>query len=237
MRLLVTRPGEDAAALVALLKARGHQPVAAPVMEIRPIPGAAVDLTGIQALLVTSRNGVRALAAATGARILPVLAVGAGSAAAARAAGFAEVASAEGDVAALARLVAQRLKPEAGPLLQACGNVQAGDLAGLLAAGGYDLRRAVLYEARPLARLPAEAEAFLRDGAPGGVLFYSPRTAELFGRLAAGFALSHLTAYGLSEAVAEMAGRLGFGRIAVAARPAQEALLSLIPLEPKPDPS
>jgi uroporphyrinogen-III synthase len=237
MRLLVTRPGEDAAALIALLEVRGHQPVAAPVMAIRPIPGATVDLKGVQALLVTSRNGVRALTAATDARALPVLAVGAGSAAAARAAGFAAVASAEGDVAALARLVKQRLRPEAGLLLHACGSVQAGDLAGMLAAAGYGLRRAVLYEARPLARLSAEAEAFLRGKTRGGVLFYSPRTVQLFGALAEGFPLTAQTAYCLSEAVAETARRLGFGGIAVAARPEQEALLSLIPLEPKPDPS
>ena len=241
MRLLVTRPAEDAEDLAALLKAGGHQVLVAPVMEIRPIPGATVDLSGVQAILVTSRNGLRALAEATPRRDLPVLAVGAASAEAARAAGFAEVLSAEGDARALARLAIGTLKPGDGPLLHGTGSVTAGDLAGILTVAGYQLRRAVLYEAKPLSRLSAAARAFLASGEPGGVLFYSPRSASLFASLVEAESLTRalrpLTAFCLSEAVAGAVRHLPFGQIAAASAPSQSALLALIPLEPNRDPS
>ena len=241
MRLLVTRPAAESEALAVLLAARGHAVTVAPVMEIRPIPGAQVSLESVQALLVTSRNGAEALARATADRRCPVLAVGRASAAACRAAGFADVRSADGDVEALARLVTQRLRPEAGALLHVAGSAVAGDLAGTLSQAGYKVRRAVLYEARPVELLPEAAAAFLKAHAPGGVLFYSPRSTALFGRLCGAAELSAelklLTALCLSPAVAEAARALGFGGVRIAAGPDQDALLALIPLEPDTSPS
>ena len=231
MRLLVTRPIGEAEPLAALLREAGHEPVIGPVMEIRPVAGARVDLDGVVALLVTSRNGVRALAAATARRELPVLAVGDSSAEAARAAGFTRVGSAGGDVEALAALVKRSLRPEAGALLHVAGSAAAGDLAALLA--GYRIQRAVLYEARPRLRLVPESRHFLEAREPGGVLLYSPRSAMLFaGQVEAeglSAAVTPLTAFCLSAAVAGTARRLPFGRVLVAPRPEQAALLALIP--------
>ena len=239
MRLLVTRPEEDGESLAALLLSQGHQAVLAPLMEIRPVAGAGLDFGGVRALLVTSRNGARALAAATARRDIPVLAVGASSAEAASEAGFAEVQSAGGDVEALARLVTQSIAPEEGTLLHVAGSAVAGDLAGLLP--GYRFRRVALYEAVPRESLPEAVRQFLKAGGRGGVLLYSPRSAALFAKLvlAAGLAsaLALLTAFCLSAAVAEKVRRLPFGRIAIAPRPKQAALLALIPLETGRDPS
>ena len=78
-------------------------------------------LDGAAGLLFTSANGVRAFAAASPRRDLPALAVGDATAAAARAAGFADVASAGGNVADLALLVRRRLEPEAGALVHSRG--------------------------------------------------------------------------------------------------------------------
>ena len=105
MRVLVTRPRPDGEETARQLTARGHEPVLAPLLEIVPETGAAIDLSGVQAVLVTSANGSRALAAATDRRDVPVFAVGSSTAAVAEAAGFKDVASAAGDVAALAALV------------------------------------------------------------------------------------------------------------------------------------
>lgn len=239
MRLLITRPQEDGESLAALLRAQGHDVVLAPLMAIRSVAGVSLDLTDVRALLITSRNGARALAAATARRDVPVLAVGASSAEAARESGFTEVRSAGGDVEALARLVLRSVRPEEGLLLHVAGSAVAGDLAGLLP--GYRVRRAVLYEAVPCGRLPEPARQFLLAGQPGGILLYSPRSAALFATLAEAEAFTApfgaLTGFCLSEAVAEAARRLPFGGIAVAPRPEQAALLALIPLEPGRDPS
>src|SRR5438874_13037474 len=63
MRLLLTRPRDDAEPLANSLKLRGHEPIIAPLMEIRFVPGAEIPLTGAQGLIVTSANAVRAFAA------------------------------------------------------------------------------------------------------------------------------------------------------------------------------
>jgi uroporphyrinogen-III synthase len=254
MRLLVTRPREDAARFVAALEAAGHTAVTAPLLEIE-IRQEPPDLHGVQALLFTSANGVRAFVANaavadtavadtavadTARRELPVFAVGERTAAEAGDAGFADVRAAAGDVEALAALVRAELRPQGGALLHVAGSSVAGDLAGALAQQGFEVRRAVLYDARPVASLPEAAVAALRTGGPGadsgggvgGVGFFSPRTARSFVRLVRAAGLSHttegLTAFCLSPTVAEAARALTWRDVRVAENPTQEALLAEI---------
>lgn len=231
MRLLVTRPPEDAARFVAALRAGGHTAVVAPLLEIA-VRATAPDLAGVQALLFTSANGVRAFAANSARRDLPVFAVGDRTAELARETGFRDVRSAAGDVAALAALAAAQAEPAAGALLHVAGSKRAGDLAGALEDAGFAVRRAVLYDARPVAALPEAARRALAQGALDGVGFFSPRTAESFVRLVRAAGLSHategLTAVCLSPAVAEAARDLTWRDVRVARTPTQEALLAEI---------
>ncbi len=232
MRLLITRPEEDAGPLAARLRELGHESLIAPMMRIDAVPGARVDLAGVQALLVTSANGARALAVATDDRERPVLAVGDASAKAARAAGFRRVDSAGGDVEDLARLVAARLSPADGAVLHAAGSKVAGDLSGRLTGAGFTFRRQVLYEARPVAALGPRTEAALGGRRIDGVLFFSPRTAEIFVSLAAaaglGECLGACVAFCLSRAVADRAGALTWAEVRVAALPDQDSLVACL---------
>ena len=232
MRVLLTRPQEDNERLAVHLAARGIETVAAPLIEIRPAERARLDTAGVQAFLVTSANGARALAAATECRDRPVLAVGEASAAAARAAGFAEVSAAGGDVDALAALAAERLDPAAGALLHAAGRYVAGDLAGRLQSAGFGVRREVLYYAETAATLPDAARQALAGRELDGALFFSPRTGGAFVRLARMADLdqdcAHLSAYCLSGAVAEAVRALPWRALRIAAAARQEALLALL---------
>ncbi|HEX9702689.1 MAG TPA: uroporphyrinogen-III synthase, partial [Rhodospirillales bacterium] len=126
MRLLITRPKDDAQTLADALAALRIDCLIEPVIEVADVDGPPPDLSGVQALLVTSANGARAFARRHGGRALPVLAVGDASAAAARDLGFTSVESARGDVQALAALVRARLAPARGALL----HVAASDVAG-----------------------------------------------------------------------------------------------------------
>src|SRR6478752_3263974 len=114
MRLLVTRPEPDAGRTAATLRARGHVVLVLPLLRIEPMEQAAIDPGPFGALLVTSANAAAAVAQHARfaeLRTLPVFAVGDRSAEAMRAVGFADVASAQGDVKDLASLVAARRKP------------------------------------------------------------------------------------------------------------------------------
>jgi uroporphyrinogen-III synthase len=232
MQALITRPVEDAASLAAAIAARGIVPLVEPLLEIRHLPGAAPDLAGVQALLFTSANGARAFAAASPRRDLKVFAVGDRTAKSAHALGFADVASAGGDVADLAALVTSRLVPSDGILLHAAGSVAAGDLAGQLGAAGFTLRRAVLYTAAPVPALSTTAAAALRNGTVELAFFFSPRTASSFVNLAVAAALGAacrgITAFCLSPAVAAALAPLDWRRRPVAAAPNQAELLAVL---------
>ena len=101
MRLLVTRPEPDAERTAAALRARGHTVIVAPLLHIEVVADAEIGAGPWAAILVTSANAAAAIARHerfAELRALPVFAVGERSAQAMRAAGFADVTSADGDV-------------------------------------------------------------------------------------------------------------------------------------------
>lgn len=239
MKILVTRPRADAEELAKLLAARGHEALIEPLLDIATLPGDAVTADGVQALVFTSANGVRALIERNGGdisalRALPVYTVGDATARAARDAGFADVVSASGDVNSLAELIAARVRPDIGPLLHIAGSDVAGDLAGQLAPKGFTLTRAALYQATKAESLSAEAVEALKRGEVKAALFYSPRTASAFAALAGDIApaLGRATAICLSPAVAEavedLPGAASWRDILTAAEPTQDALLAAL---------
>jgi len=232
LRALVTRPREDAAELAAALAARGLDAVIEPLIEIHLRTEPAPDLAGAQAVLCTSANGVRALARLSAERVLPLLAVGDTTASRARAEGFTAVVSAGGDVTDLARLARQRLRPDGGRLVHIAGSAVAGDLAGDLRTAGFAVERLVLYEARPAVALSAASAQALGAGLIGFALFFSPRTAATFVRLADRAriidALQHMTAISISVAADAALGGVRFRQRCIAAAPNQAALLAML---------
>ncbi|CUW37769.1 Uroporphyrinogen-III synthase [Magnetospirillum sp. XM-1] len=232
MRALVTRPKEDSEGVARALAQRGLEVMVEPLLDIAPVEGAAIDTAGAQGILVTSANGIRALARLYPGRELPVWAVGDASARAAREMGFSQVESADGDVDTLAELVAARVEPAAGALLHAAGTVVAGDLSGRLSALGYEVRRQILYQAVTATRLsPALLDA-LGAGGLDLALFFSPRTARTFATLAtqAGVqgSLAAIAAYGLSANVSAELAPLPWRVLRQASEPTQAALLAAI---------
>jgi uroporphyrinogen-III synthase len=232
LRALVTRPRAEAAELAAALARRGIEAVIEPLIEIRPLDLPPPSLAGVQALLCTSANGVRALAATVAERAIPVFAVGDATAARAREEGFRRVESAHGDVGELARLVRRRLDPATGRLLHVAGTRVAGDLAGELRGSGFAVERVVMYEAQAATSLDPATAAALSEGGIDLALFFSPRTSAIFARLAiaAGIAgrLGRVAAVSISPAADAALVRLGFRERIVAAAPTQAALLDRV---------
>lgn len=192
----------------------------------------AVDLKGVQAVLFTSANGVRAFAALTSERDIPVYAVGERTGAVAEENRFYNVESAGGNVEALAALVEQRCKPTDGVLLHPAGTAVAGDLGGTLGAAGFAVRRAVVYEAHQATGFSGEIRMALLDGEVDMVMFFSPRTAKTFVDLAVAEGLEpaceRLEALCLSEPVAKAADPIMWRRVMVAPQPTQDSLLATL---------
>lgn len=229
--VLVTRPQPQAAALATVLRQEGVEVLVDPLLRIVPTPQPIIDLCGVQAILLTSVNGVRALAAATTVRDIPVFAVGEASAVAARDVGFTIVTAADGDAISLVALVRSRLEPQHGRLWHGRGADIAHDLDADLSCDGFDVKSEILYTAKASSTLAPETSRHLREGNVQSALFFSPRTALTFVTLVRGARLENgvdrCVACALSANVAKALSGLPWAEVRVAEQPSQAALLEV----------
>jgi uroporphyrinogen-III synthase len=79
VRVVVTRPRDQAGPLVRRLEELGHDVVECPLIEIEPLPGA-VEVGGYDWVIVTSPNGARELVERASGELPKVAAVGPGTA-------------------------------------------------------------------------------------------------------------------------------------------------------------
>jgi uroporphyrinogen-III synthase len=233
VRILLTRPEADAQRTAAALRARGHDVVIAPLLDLEILPDADLGTGFASAILVTSANAVRAMAGhrqRDALRGVAVFTVGDRTAQAMRDAGFTEVTSAGGNVNDLAALTAARLKPPAR-LLYLAGEERAGDLAALLRDRNFEVHTALVYRAVVVARLPRHAADALAAGLDG-VLHFSRRSAEAYVTAARNTglledALAKPVHYCLSDRIAEPLRLAGAADIRTASRPDEVALIAL----------
>ncbi len=233
MRILLTRPQADAERTAATLRARGHEVIVAPLLDLEILPDTDLGAGPWSAILLTSANAVRAIAGhrRRGAlRDIAVFTVGDRTAQAMRDCGFTSVTSAGGNVADLARLVAERVSPPAR-LLYLAGEERSGDLAGLLRERNFVVHTALVYRAVVTASLPRQAADALAAGLDG-VLHFSRRSAEAYVNAArnAGLlaeALAKPVQFCLSDRIAEPLMLAGAAEIRIAARPDEAALIAL----------
>jgi uroporphyrinogen-III synthase len=232
MRVLVTRPLPDGERTAAALRARGHDVLLVPLMRVRPV---VAEFTGQwSAVIVTSANALRVLTVAQLAPLLslPLYAVGERSAEAARAAGFCEVRSSQGDAGDLVRLIAERYADESAPYLYLAGEDRAADIEGALAKHGIVVRTVVVYRSVTIG-FPPELLAAIEQGAIDAALHFSRRSAEnyLAGARAAGIVKQALAPRQLclSPQVAEPLSLAGAETVVIARRPDETTLLELLP--------
>lgn len=228
MKVLITRPREDAEDTAQKLAALGHEGIVAPLLATEFGAGTAPDLDGVQAVLFTSANGVKAWVHRRGPAHATAFAVGPQTSEAAKGAGFGDVRNADGDSRKLALMVRDQARPEAGTLVHVHGG-EGGALAQELRGHGYHVREEVLYRVMP-AELAGEATALLATGAVDAALFFSPRSARIFRELAqkAGWPTQSLLAACISPAAAKALAPLSFAEIRIAAAPNQAALLAVL---------
>jgi uroporphyrinogen-III synthase len=218
-RIWITRTQPGAEATAAKVRALAIEAVVAPVLQARPITGVAIDLTGAGALAFTSGQGLRAFAILNPRRDLPAFCVGEATARLASSLGFEQVCSANGDVAALADMIAA-YGPRPRLVLSPGAREPAADLPGLLAARGGVGRAVAVYETTrsPLAAPPAGVDA---------VMIHSAKAASFVADLIGGDA-SAMVALAISEAAARPLRRVTFRRVAVAETPNEDSLLDLM---------
>jgi uroporphyrinogen-III synthase len=234
MHLLVTRPEADAERTATALRNSGHEAIVAPLLKIETV---AADLgTGPwDAIVMTSANSCRASANHPRRGELvsrPVFVIGRQNAEAARAAGFTDITSADGDGKDLARLLVARFSARDRRLLYLAGEDRAADLAADVASVGVLMKTVVIYRAVKASEFPPPVRDALKAGHIDGVLHFSRRTAEAFLSCARAAALLDQALepfhYCLSPQVARPLLQAGSATVRVAARPDETALVDLV---------
>jgi uroporphyrinogen-III synthase len=177
-RVWITRAEPGASRTAARLRDMGFEPLIHPLLRVEHLTPPLPDLDRFAALAFTSANGVAAFAALTPRRDRPVFAVGQATAQAARQAGFVAVRSAEGDLTALAQLIAAELSDAV--LLAPQAETPAGDLGeALAAANARDITTQTLSVYRTTCASPVSPPHF------DAVLIHSPRAGQALASWAA----------------------------------------------------
>lgn len=167
-RVLVLRPEPGASATVERARQRGIEVIALPLFEIEPLSWNAPEASGFDGLLLTSANAVRCGGdQLKDLRGLPVYAVGASTAEAAREAGF--------DIASTGEAGVDRLLGSIDPELK------------LLHLAGEDRREPddskQQIQVVPVYRSKARDNVDVQSAGGCVALIHSPRAAERFGHL------------------------------------------------------
>lgn len=226
--VLVTRPEPGASATAARLAAMGFSPVVLPLTEIVATPPPASG--SCDAVVATSANALRHapadyLAALADRRLY---AVGAATAAAARQAGFADIAVAAGTATDLAGLIGREM-PAGARLLHLAGRDRTAGFETALERAGFGVEIVETYCAEELFHDTGFIRERLNDAALWGAVVFSERGGQLLAALAGREGLVHLFEgtrfFCISDKVAAaLCGR----HTIVAAEPSEEAVLALL---------
>ncbi|MEL6734493.1 MAG: uroporphyrinogen-III synthase [Pseudomonadota bacterium] len=196
MKVLVTRPLQQANKTAERLWAAGYEPVVHPLLSVVMLktPQPTGDLVGDLVadwggLIVTSANAVPSLMASdrlSSLKFLPVLATGSVTALALKEAGFGDVDHVDGSALDIAERLADWTSNKGiddKPVLYASAAAVAHDLTALGREQGVAVVSWPVYETRAALRFEDDVKALLLNGEIAAVLLYSPRTAACFSEL------------------------------------------------------
>ena len=229
--LLLTRPEAQSREFTAILGARAperFETVVSPLVRIVP-EQASVDLSGVQALLFSSGNAVRAFANRWHDRHIPALCVGDKTMAEAEKVGL-SAQSASGDVAALADMAAGAYLEGGGHYLYLRGRKTAGDLAGSLMAQDITVDEAILYDQVPQP-LNDDAKGVLARAGSVIVPVFSPKSGERLAQELADPDLirnAPLVVVAISQNAAQSCSEISNTKVFLAPTPSAEGILEIL---------
>ena len=191
---LIIRPLRDALPLAKSLKSKGVEPYLCPLYHPRFL--SVPPLKNPQALILTSKNALRALEGREDMKKIPLYAVGDETAQLARDMGFSKVISASGTSQELIQSVLQMAHPKAGILWHLSGEIVKGNIVETLNGQGFEAKQHIVYHIEPVKEIPASLLFHLQNQRLTHVLFFSSHTTLLF--------VNHLKMNGLEKLVCQM---------------------------------
>ncbi len=222
--ILITRPKEDAEVLAAALQEMGFNPIIEPLLTIEPIYKDKKLLESLlaknpQAVLITSKYAVVALAHMTALRNISILTSGETTAACAREAGFKNVASVNDTARVLVEYILKHFEPKNGSILYVRGAEVTEDIEGQLSEKDFSIESVIVYNARPASEFSGNLIEKINRGGVDAVVFFSQNTANTYIKHAVANQLAgahqNMIAICLSEAIAGTIRQLPWKDIAI----------------------
>ncbi len=227
LRALVIRQEEEALSLAKALTAKGVEPYLCPLFKpfFLPCP----SLENPQGLIITSKNALRALEEREELKQLPLYVVGDQTAQFAKNRGFKTVFSSSGTSKELLFLILQKAARTNGTLWHLSGDVVRGDIVETLKTEGFQAQRHIIYHIKEVDDLPSSLISDIQQQKMSHVLFFSPRTTDVFINLLEKNGLekmaSSITSLCLSQNVVERARCLDWKKIWVSPRPTVQGMI------------
>ena len=226
-RVLLIRQIEEALPLSKLLESKGVEPCLYPFF--KPHFLSFSPLKNPQALIITSKNALRALEDQEALKKFPLYVVGDQTAHLAQTMGFSEVLSASGTSQELTHLILHHAQREKGVLWHLSGEMIKRNIVKTLQLKGFEAERRIIYRIEEIRNFPAPLLADLRNQKISHVLFFSPHTTSIFVNLLKMNGLEEMTAQMtslcLSQDVAERALNLKWKKIWISSPPLTQNMI------------
>ena len=153
MHIVITRPKEDSAQLIEVLKSQGHLVTHMPVIKVEKLKTEKINLENYKAVIFTSSNAIRFMNVEKFNLKIKCFCVGNSTEATARHAGFVNTYSSEGTVDSLIELIARTLDTKSGKLLYLSSEFISKDLDSDLIRSGYSVERISNYTSLPVEQI------------------------------------------------------------------------------------
>jgi len=228
LNVLLIRPLEDALPMATILKSKNiefsHYPLFTPY--VLPIP----PLDNPQALIITSKNAIRALDEYEDLKKIPLYAVGDKTAELAKKTGFSNIFSAAGTSQELIKLILKTGQRDKGILWHLSGETIRGNIVESLNFAGFEAKRQIVYRIEDIVTLPSSLLTELNNHFISHVIFCSPRTTTVFVSLLKNKKLEKIackiTALCLSQDIGKQASDLKWKKLWISPKPNLNVLMS-----------
>lgn len=177
-RVLLIRPLEDALPMIVVLRSKGIEVSHYPLFQPHYLPVSLLE--NPQALIITSKNALRALKNQEEFKNLPLYVVGDKTAELAQKLGFSSVLNASGTTQELIQLISNTAKKEDGILWHLSGEIVKGSMIDTLKNAGFEAERKIVYYIKDAVDLPPALYMELQNQHISHIIFCSPRTTTVF---------------------------------------------------------
>ena len=178
MHILFTRPLEDCSEMILKFKSLGHQVSHLPLLTIEKINYEKIKILEYGGIIFTSANAIKFLDLNKLDKNIACFCVGNITEKKARAAGFQNTISAEGNVSNLKELILQNYEIKDKPLLYVSGETISVDLDKQLLNEGYNIKRIINYRVSHNQKFDENFIKELKNNVPDILYVYSQNSAS-----------------------------------------------------------